>query len=100
MLAASVEVTMQISGASQIHGAQSISAPHQARPVASPPSGGLQINDQLDLSPAAQFVDQVHSLPDIRQDRVNQLRQQIASGNYDTPDKLDAALNRMLDELA
>ncbi len=91
---------MQISGASQVHGAQSISAPHQTRPAAAPSPTGMSVSDQLDLSPAAQFVDQAHDLPAIRQDRVNQIRSQIANGTYDTPDKLDAALSRMLDELA
>ncbi len=91
---------MQISGASQIHGAQSISAPHQTRAAAPTETSNFNVSDQLDLSPAASFVDQVHDLPAIRQDRVNQIRAQIASGTYETADKLDAALSNMLNELA
>ena len=86
---------MQINGPARVHGAQSINAPHRAaapKPAAAPA-------DQLDLSSEADFVDQVNDLPDIRADRVAQLRAEIASGAYETDDKLDAALDRLLDEI-
>lgn len=35
----------------------------------------------------------------IRTGLVDRVRREIASGTYDTPDKLDAALDRMIDEL-
>jgi anti-sigma28 factor (negative regulator of flagellin synthesis) len=62
--------------------------------------------DQLDLSQAASTVNrldatsQVAGGGEIRIDRVADLRRQIADGNYDTPEKLDAALDRFLDQLA
>ncbi|WP_231612019.1 flagellar biosynthesis anti-sigma factor FlgM [Novipirellula galeiformis] len=60
--------------------------------------------DQLDLSSAASGVNRLEGAiaggGEIRVDRVADLRRQIASGNYDTPEKLDAALDRMLDQLA
>jgi len=37
--------------------------------------------------------------PDIRTDLVQRLRLEIANGTYETPDKLDAALDRLLDGL-
>jgi negative regulator of flagellin synthesis FlgM len=43
--------------------------------------------DKVELSgKSAEFsklVDQLKQLPDVRQDRVNELKQKIASGNYD-----------------
>lgn len=60
--------------------------------------------DQLDLS-AAPGVNRLDlSAPvagsgEIRIDRVAELRRQIADGNYETPEKLDAALDRILDQL-
>ena len=39
-------------------------------------------------------------LPEIRSDRVAQLRAQIADGSYDTAEKLDLAMERLLDEIA
>ncbi len=62
--------------------------------------------DQLDLSALASTA--ATSGPsatssaggDIRVDRVADLRRQIAAGGYDTPEKMDLALDRMLDAFA
>ena len=53
--------------------------------------------DQLDISAEAQMISQNG---DIRADRVADLRSQIATGQYETPEKIDAAVDRMLDEFA
>lgn len=91
---------MHVYGPTQLHGAQSIGAPHSARvasPAATSPSAPIQ--DELQISDAGQFVEQVHQLPDVRQDRVAQIRAQIASGTYETDEKLNIALGRLLDEI-
>ena len=92
---------MQIQGPSYLHGAQPVNAPHAARPenrVA--PSSSAGIGDELELSSAAQFADRIADLPEIRHDRVAALKAAIASGAYETADKLDGALEALLDELA
>jgi negative regulator of flagellin synthesis FlgM len=92
---------MHIYGPSQLHGAQPIGAPHglrQAQPMTRPES--VQIADEVDISEAARFVEQVQQMPDIRADRVDAVRQQIAAGTYETGDKLNAAVERLLDEIA
>jgi negative regulator of flagellin synthesis FlgM len=91
---------MHIYGPSQLHGAQSIGAPHAARvaqPTARPEA--TQIADEVDISDAARLVEQAQQLPDIREDRVEAVRQQIAAGTYETSDKLNAAVERLLDEI-
>jgi negative regulator of flagellin synthesis FlgM len=67
-------------------------APRQA-----PASYGV---DQLDISPEADFVSQVRDLPDIRADKVAAIKAQIQAGTYETDEKLDIALSRLLDEIA
>ena len=92
---------MQIYGTSQLHGAQNISQPHSNRPSqATQVDSPAQVTDELSISTAGSYVDQVQSFPEIRQDRVDALRQAISSGTYETADKLDSALNRLLDEIA
>jgi negative regulator of flagellin synthesis FlgM len=92
---------MYIYGTSHVHTAQPISPPHRMTPAQAPSSsysaGGV---DQLDISPEADFVAQARDLPEIREDRVAAIREQIAAGTYETSDKLDAALSRLLDEIA
>lgn len=91
---------MQIYGPAQLHGAQPISAPHTSRAAQSTtPTQSAPIRDELSLSSTAQLIDLVHQAPDIRQDRVAAVRAQIANGTYETHDKLDMALNRLLDEI-
>jgi flagellar biosynthesis anti-sigma factor FlgM len=51
-------------------------------PSASPVSQTTSATDSSELSPAAQAMSQVMQMPDIRQDRVATLQQQIATGNY------------------
>ena len=94
---------MQINGPAHLHGPQAINGPHHAtrtsHAAAAQPSSFSQV-DQVDISPEASFVAEARELPEIRQDRVAALKAQIESGTYESEDKLDAALDRFLDELA
>jgi negative regulator of flagellin synthesis FlgM len=91
---------MQIHGTTQIHGTQALNGPHfnqRAHNVGT--TSSAQPVDQLDLSPAALAASQSTPSDGIRTDLVASLRAQIASGNYDTADKLDMAMSRMFDSL-
>ncbi len=91
---------MQIYGPAQLHGAQSISAPH-ARTAAAPQAPSSSFGqDEVQISDAGRLVEMANQLPDIRQDRVSAIRAQIAAGTYETDDKLSSALDRVLNELA
>ena len=94
---------MQVYGPAHLHGAQIVGAPHNSRPAqdASGVSGAesTPIRDEVNISDAAQWIEQARQAPDIRQDRVQSIRAQIASGTYDTADKLDVAVSRLLDEI-
>jgi len=91
---------MQIYGPAQLHGAQPLSAPHTSRVSSSSTQAtSAPIQDELTLSDAASYVDQVNQMPEVRQDRVAAIRAQIAAGTYETDDKLDTAVNRLLDEI-
>ena len=92
---------MYIYGTTQIHAAQPLNPPHRLTPSQGP-SGSSSFSgvDQLDISPEADFVAQARDLPEIREDRVAALKAQIQSGAYETADKLDVALSRLLDEIA
>jgi len=91
---------MHIYGPSQLHGAQPIGSPHGVRPAQNlTRPEAPQIADEVDISEAARLVEQVQQMPDIREDRVEAVRLQIAEGTYETSDKLNAALERLLDEI-
>jgi negative regulator of flagellin synthesis FlgM len=54
-------------------------------------------SDRVEVSQMALYLNKLRTLP-IRQDLVDSVRQQIAQGTYDTPEKLEAALNAMIDD--
>lgn len=54
--------------------------------------------DHVEISPLGQMLDGISRLPEIRHERVEEIRRQIADGTYDTPERLELALDRMFDE--
>lgn len=91
---------MQIYGPSHVHGAQSINGPHTTRGAqAAGAAKSAGVGDQLDISEAGLLAARLDDVPEIRQDRVDAIRAAIADGTYETQDKLDGALNRLLDEI-
>ncbi len=58
-----------------------------------------KIQDEVNISDAARLVEQAKQAPDIRQDRVQAIRAQIASGTYETAGKLNVAVDRLLNEI-
>ena len=94
---------MQIHGLGPVHGPQSIQGPQRAQFAKTPEPAATQANsgvDQLDISPEAQILSQVRDIPEIRADRVAEIRAAIAEGVYETEEKLDIALDRLLDEIS
>jgi len=91
---------MQIYGPSQLQGTQPIQAPQTDR-VAEPQTGGVAPHqgDQVEISDAARLASQLSDVPDIRHERVAEIRASIAEGTYDTEAKLDVAVDRLLDEI-
>lgn len=57
-------------------------------------------DDRVELSDRAVLLEELRRLPDIRRDRVEAARQAIARGEYPTDAQVDAALERLLDDLA
>jgi negative regulator of flagellin synthesis FlgM len=90
---------MYVHGTGYIHGPQPLGAPHR---VGQAPAGAgptTSSADRVEFSQQADLISRVSELPDIREGRVAELKRQIASGAYDTDQKLDIALDRMLEEI-
>jgi negative regulator of flagellin synthesis FlgM len=91
---------MQINGPSQVHGAHAINAPHfSGRTAGTQATSASQAVDRVEISPAAQAAANAAEVGGIRQDLVNTIRSQIAAGTYDTPDKMNLAMERLLDQI-
>lgn len=93
---------MQIYGASHVHGAHGPNSPHSPRQAQGPAASRPQTVDQLDISPEANAASQAGATSEsneVRTDLVARIKSEIASGTYETADKMDGALSRLLDEI-
>ena len=95
---------MEIHG---IHGPQPVNGPQGVQP-SNPTTAADQVQapDQLEISQeaemasqAAELVEHVQQLPDIRADRVDEIRAAIEAGTYEPEERLDIAVDRLLDEI-
>ena len=93
---------MNIWGITSTHGSQSVNgvkgveASKATDTVANQGIG--EAKDTVALS--ADAVQAAGATSDIRLDKINSIRSAIADGSYETPEKLDAALDRLLDRLS
>lgn len=58
-----------------------------------------QVGDRAEISEVAQLLNKLAEVPDVRMDRVQLLRELIASGNYETPERIAGAVEKILEEL-
>ncbi|MHC4177518.1 MAG: flagellar biosynthesis anti-sigma factor FlgM [Planctomycetota bacterium] len=91
---------MHIYGPAHLHGPQPIGPPHGSR-VSRPDAqtDSKPISDELEISDAARLAEQAGEVPEVRQDRVDAIRAKIAEGTYETQEKLEIAVERLLDEI-
>lgn len=98
---------MQIHGLQSAQAAQSINQANTAKQtpaVENTAASNSIAADELDLSAEAQALIQAQDTgtasEGIRTDKVAAIRQAIADGSYETPEKISAALDKMLDTFA
>ena len=91
---------MHIHGTAHVHGPHGVNAPHFAnRSQPAQATAPNEAADRVEISAAAEEAVRTAETGRVRQALVDSIRAQIAAGTYDTPAKLEAALERMLDEI-
>jgi flagellar biosynthesis anti-sigma factor FlgM len=56
-------------------------------------------NDAVEISTAGQLLDKLSKSPEVRAERLAQIKAAIASGDYDSDEKLEAALMNLLQSM-
>ena len=79
------------------------------RPLKNPGPAGAVGSARPDLSPAAvdvvetssiaELTARIQELPEVRMGVVHRVRQEIADGRYETPERLEVTVDRLLEEL-
>jgi len=91
---------MHINGAAYLHGPQAINQPHRASSARPDQPAQTAATDQLDISREAQAASKSLEAHGIRHDRVADAKAKIAAGYYDNDEILNAALGKLLDDVA
>lgn len=91
---------MEIQGAGGPHGPQPIYPRLATFGVeAQTSSQAAAPRDQVEISSLGLMMEGISRLPEIRHEKVEAIRQQIAAGTYETPEKLERAVENLLGEL-
>jgi uncharacterized protein (DUF885 family) len=77
----------------RLHGSKAVPSSQGSQDVSSPPA------DTVEISDAARYLGEIQKLPEVRQDKVDAARQSLATGTLDTPEKLDVAVGRLIDDV-
>lgn len=86
-------------------GASGAGAVGRAESRATPPSQEQSAErsrrgeDRVELSDASRLLARLQGMPEIRQELVERVRGEIEAGTYETPERIDQAIEAMMDEL-
>ena len=88
----------KISGVNQSAALSSIGSISSAK--ASAAKGAAQPTDTVEISPEARLASKIAGIPPVRSDLVARVRSEIKAGTYETEDKLNTTVDRLMDEMA
>ena len=65
------------------------------------PRSAIQVaaGDRVDFSAHARLLGRIRELPEARLALIERIRAELATGRYESPGKLDQALDQLLDEI-
>lgn len=69
------------------------------RPEVSESRAPARAEDQVELSEMARYLSRLGQLPPVRQELVDNVRRQIDRNIYESEDRVDAAIDALLDDL-
>jgi negative regulator of flagellin synthesis FlgM len=87
-----------------ISGINSTQGPRPVQPGSTPKTTGsttapAQQPDTVEISSEARIRAKLAEVPDVRSELVDRVKAEIQAGTYDTTDKLNQAIDRMLEEI-
>ncbi len=87
-----------------VNGVQAAAATNAVEPVGkalnvAAPAEAAGIGDVVEISTAARLAAMVQDIPEVRADLVARIKAEIASGTYETDERMEVAMDRLLDDL-
>ena len=62
-------------------------------------SGPIEPQDEIEISDAARMMEEIDQSSELHQARLDQIKNEIKSGTYETPEKLESALWNLLKQI-
>lgn len=94
---------MDVNGTSSVSGSLPINkqmSPTRTNNQEAPTSKSISSpQDELEISSAGRMLDEMTNNPEMRAERLAQIKAAIDDGTYETDEKLDAALSRLLNQI-
>ena len=90
---------MKVSGPANLGGAEPVRDVKASQGKAIEGTRSVSRPDTVEISEMARFLEKLARLPEIRQDKVDAVKRQIADGTYMTPNKLENAIDNLLEDL-
>jgi negative regulator of flagellin synthesis FlgM len=93
------EADMEMSGPGSVGGGHA-DRPAELRPAPEVTSAASALErDDVDVARTAQLLERLSHDPEIRAERLARIRAEIANGTYETTEKLERAVERLLREI-
>jgi negative regulator of flagellin synthesis FlgM len=91
---------MEVRGLSSASPPSPISRPDSTPGVEKPQAAGpVSPKDEVEISSVGKMLDDASRMPGIREQRLAEIKAAIEAGTYETPEKLELALARMVEQL-
>ncbi|MEM7262947.1 MAG: flagellar biosynthesis anti-sigma factor FlgM [Planctomycetota bacterium] len=89
----------------EIHRSGGVSGPNRMEPNSVPVQGGTEagpsvgLGDRVEISEHARWLEKLAQVPAVRTEKIQELRRQIEAGEFETPERIAVAVERLLEEL-
>ena len=60
---------------------------------------GPKVGDRAEISEAAQLLNKLSEVPEIRMEKIEELKELIATGRYESKEKIEQAVEKLMEEL-
>ena len=88
----------------EVNGVQPARAPKQIEPVnpveaTNRPAAPQPAGDVVEIADLAKLAARIQEVPEVRSELVERVKAEIAAGTYETPERLEIAVQRLMEEL-
>jgi negative regulator of flagellin synthesis FlgM len=91
---------MEVRGLGSVSTSAPVGRSQSAGPASEPaPVAPESPRDEVEISSVGKMLDDASRTPGIREQRLARIKAAIEAGTYETPEKLELALNRMLEQI-